>query len=86
MADYEERYEGNGEEVDNYGGGGGGSTPHPRSNSHGVPDDYNESKSQVDVQLPRDLLVRTPFVCVCARSREPLVLYDFVTTISLFSP
>ncbi|XP_015890215.3 splicing factor U2af large subunit B isoform X2 [Ziziphus jujuba] len=47
MADYEERYEGNGEDVDNYGGGGGGgSTPHPRSNSHGVPDDYNESKSQ----------------------------------------
>lgn len=49
MADYEERYEGNGEGVDNY--GGGGTSPLPRGNSHGVPDDYNESKSQVDLQL-----------------------------------
>ncbi|XP_028124035.1 splicing factor U2af large subunit B-like isoform X2 [Camellia sinensis] len=40
MTDYDEgRYEGNGEELDNY----GGSSPPPRGSSHG---DYSDSKSQ----------------------------------------
>lgn len=37
-------YEGNGgEDVDNY----GGSSPQPRTNSHGGVDDYTDSRSQV---------------------------------------
>ena len=47
MADYEGRYDGNGEDVDNY--GGGGSSPQPRGSSHGGPDDYSDSKSQVQL-------------------------------------
>lgn len=45
MADYDGRYEGNGEDVDNY---GGGSSPQPRGGSHGGTDDYSDSKSQVE--------------------------------------
>ncbi|PON67704.1 U2 snRNP auxilliary factor, large subunit, splicing factor [Parasponia andersonii] len=44
MADYEGRYDGNGEDADNY--GGGVSSPQPRGSSHGGPDDYSDSKSQ----------------------------------------
>lgn len=40
MADYEGRYDGNGEDVD-------GSSPQPRSTNHGALDDYGDSKSQV---------------------------------------
>lgn len=43
MTDYEGRYERNGEDLDNY---GGGSSP-PRGGSHGGLDDPSESKSQV---------------------------------------
>lgn len=42
MTDYEGRYEGNGEDLDNY-----GSSPQPRGSSHGGADDYSDSKSQV---------------------------------------
>ncbi|PSR88033.1 Splicing factor U2af large subunit B like [Actinidia chinensis var. chinensis] len=41
MTDYEGRYEGNGEDLDNY-----GSSPHPRASSRGAADDYSDSKSQ----------------------------------------
>ncbi|KAA8547333.1 hypothetical protein F0562_003803 [Nyssa sinensis] len=41
MADYEGRYERNGEDLDNY-----GSSPQPRGGSHGGVDDYSDSKSQ----------------------------------------
>ncbi|ONH96782.1 hypothetical protein PRUPE_7G151700 [Prunus persica] len=44
MTDYEGRYEGNGEDADNY--GDGGSSPQPRATNHGGPDDYSDSKSQ----------------------------------------
>lgn len=45
MTDYEERYEGNGEDVETF---GGGSSPQARANSHGGgPDDFSDSKSQV---------------------------------------
>ena len=49
MPDYEGRYEGNGngEDLDNY-----GSSPQPRGSSHGGPDDYSDSKSQVCSNLP----------------------------------
>ena len=40
MADYEGRYDGNGEDVD-------ASSPQPRSTNHGGLDDYSDSKSQV---------------------------------------
>ncbi|CAI9282600.1 unnamed protein product [Lactuca saligna] len=44
MTDYEERYEGNGEDVETF---GGGSSPQARANSHGGgPDDFSDSKSQ----------------------------------------
>ncbi|KAI3768058.1 hypothetical protein L2E82_18490 [Cichorium intybus] len=47
MTDYEERYEGNGEDVETF---GGGSLPQARANSHGGggggPDDFSDSKSQ----------------------------------------
>ncbi|PRQ47652.1 putative U2 snRNP auxilliary factor, large subunit, splicing factor [Rosa chinensis] len=39
MADYEGRYDGNGEDAD-------GSSPQPRSTNHGGLDDYSDSKSQ----------------------------------------
>ncbi|XP_050363755.1 splicing factor U2af large subunit A isoform X3 [Argentina anserina] len=39
MADYEGRYDGNGDDVD-------GSSPQPRSTNHGPLDDYRDSKSQ----------------------------------------
>lgn len=45
MADYDARYEGNGEDVDNY--GGGGSSPQPLGGSHGGTDEYSDSKPQV---------------------------------------
>uniref|UniRef100_A0A5B7BXP2 Splicing factor U2af large subunit n=1 Tax=Davidia involucrata TaxID=16924 RepID=A0A5B7BXP2_DAVIN len=41
MPDYEGRYEGNGEDLDNY-----GSSPPPRGGSHGGLDDFSDSKSQ----------------------------------------
>ncbi|KAE7999900.1 hypothetical protein FH972_004284 [Carpinus fangiana] len=44
MSDYEGRYEGNGEDADNY---GGVSSPQPRGSSHGGPEDLSDSKSQV---------------------------------------
>ena len=48
MTDYEERYEGNGEDVETF---GGGSSPQARANSHGGggggTDDFSDSKSQV---------------------------------------
>lgn len=44
MPEYEERYEGNGEEVDTY---DGGPSPQPRESSHGGPDDHSDSKSHV---------------------------------------
>ncbi|XP_023893143.1 splicing factor U2af large subunit B isoform X1 [Quercus suber] len=43
MSDYEGRYEGNGEDADNY---GGGSSPQPRGSSHGGPEDHSDTKSQ----------------------------------------
>ncbi|XP_024982793.1 splicing factor U2af large subunit B isoform X2 [Cynara cardunculus var. scolymus] len=47
MTDYEERYEGNGEDVETF---GGGSSPQARANSHGGggggTDDFSDSKSQ----------------------------------------
>ncbi|XP_075656074.1 splicing factor U2af large subunit A isoform X2 [Castanea sativa] len=43
MSDYEGRYEGNGEDADNY---GGGSSPPPRGSSHGGPEDHSDTKSQ----------------------------------------
>ncbi|XP_062154958.1 splicing factor U2af large subunit B isoform X2 [Alnus glutinosa] len=43
MSDYEGRYEGNGEDAENY---GGGSSPQPRGSSHGGPEDLGDSKSQ----------------------------------------
>ncbi|XP_059456172.1 splicing factor U2af large subunit B isoform X2 [Corylus avellana] len=43
MSDYEGRYEGNGEDADNY---GGVSSPQPRGSSHGGPEDLSDSKSQ----------------------------------------
>lgn len=42
MADYEGRYDGNGEDVD-------ASSPQPRSTNHGGLDDYSDSKSQVHI-------------------------------------
>lgn len=48
MSDYEGRYEGNGEDADNY---GGGSSPQPRGSSHGGPEDLSDSKSQVYIHL-----------------------------------
>lgn len=42
MADYEGRYDGNGEDVD-------ASSPQPRSSNHGGLDDYSDSKSQVHI-------------------------------------
>lgn len=48
MADDEGRYEGNGEDVDNY-GGEGGSSPQPRGSSHGMAEDFSDSRSQVDL-------------------------------------
>lgn len=47
MADDDGRYEGNGEDLDNY--GGGGSSPQPRGSSHGMLDDFSDSRSQVDL-------------------------------------
>ena len=44
MSDYEGRYEGNGEDADNY---GGGSSPQLRGSSHGGPEDHSDTKSQV---------------------------------------
>ncbi|XP_059644533.1 splicing factor U2af large subunit B isoform X2 [Cornus florida] len=41
MTEYEARYEGNGEDLDNY-----GDSPPPRGGSHVGADDYSESKSQ----------------------------------------
>lgn len=49
MTDYEGRYDGNGEDADNY--GDGGSSPQPRATNHGGPDDYSDSKSQVHQEL-----------------------------------
>ncbi|PQQ04161.1 splicing factor U2af large subunit B [Prunus yedoensis var. nudiflora] len=49
MTEYEGRYEGNGEDADNY--GDGGSSPQPRATNHGGPDDYSDSKSQVHQEL-----------------------------------
>ncbi|KAK4584327.1 hypothetical protein RGQ29_022172 [Quercus rubra] len=43
MSDYEGRYEGNGEDADNY---GGGSSPQLRGSSHGGPEDHSDTKSQ----------------------------------------
>lgn len=43
MADYDGGYEGNGDDVDNY--GGGGFSPQ----RHGGPEDYSDSKSQVSL-------------------------------------
>ncbi|GFZ10822.1 hypothetical protein Acr_22g0002200 [Actinidia rufa] len=43
MTDYEERYEGNGEDLGNYGS--------PRGNNHGGADDYSHSKSQGFVMI-----------------------------------
>ncbi|KAJ7944318.1 U2 snRNP auxiliary factor large subunit [Quillaja saponaria] len=43
MTDYQERYDGNGDDVDNY---GGVSSPQPRGSSHGGPDDHSDSKFQ----------------------------------------
>ncbi|KAE9466958.1 hypothetical protein C3L33_01145, partial [Rhododendron williamsianum] len=41
MTEYEGRYEGNGEDLDNY-----GSSPQPLDHNHGGADDYSDSKSQ----------------------------------------
>ncbi|KAL5557256.1 hypothetical protein UlMin_039492 [Ulmus minor] len=44
MADFDGRYETNGEDAENY--AGGSFSPQPRSSSHGGADDYIDSKSQ----------------------------------------
>lgn len=67
--EYEEgRYEGNGEDLDNY-----GSSPQPpKGSSHADPDDYSDSKSQVFfIHLSRYIFIQvfsycqTLFVCLC---------------------
>lgn len=55
MSDYEGRYEGNGEDADNY---GGGSSPQPHGGSHGGPDDNSDSKSRVYVDVVLLLVYR----------------------------
>ena len=44
MTDYDSRYEGNGEDADNY---GDGFSPQARAASHGGHDTHTDSKSQV---------------------------------------
>lgn len=44
MTDYDGRYEGNGEDADNY---GDGFSPQARGASHGGHDTHSDSKSQV---------------------------------------
>lgn len=46
MTEYEGRYEGNGEDLDNY-----GSSPQPLGHNHGGADDYSDSTSQVSVYI-----------------------------------
>ncbi|KAG5535810.1 hypothetical protein RHGRI_023547 [Rhododendron griersonianum] len=49
MTEYEGRYEGNGEDLDNY-----GSSPQPLGHNHGGADDYSDSKSQQSREYERE--------------------------------
>ena len=54
MTDYDGRYEGNGEDVDNY---GDGFSPQARGGSHGGHDTHSDSKSQVFYSYMRNSFV-----------------------------